>query len=483
MKRTMTMVLALLLLLSSCGGGTTKETTADTAAQTEAAVTETELTDNLPERDYGGADYVILTAAEQWQDTYAVEESTGDVLKDAVYDRNMAVEERFGVNLQYEVVNGFTAGMSVVTDKLRGSVQAGDAVYDLMVASSAYTTPYITGGLLQNLTKMEYLDLEAPWYFHESNDSFIVDGKLYAVAGTYGFNTINECGAVYFNKEMMDELGEEYPYQMVLDGKWTYDVMLTLAEIAAFDKNGNGKTDKEDCFGILSTDHEAIPWLGFGMGYRIIVPDEEGNKSFCGATEAIVDITDRLSLLMNNKSVYYSGNIDPTVDLIPMFTAGQNLFSVYILKLSFYEEMRDAPDFGILPTPKLNEQQDMYYSKCFVDVAAFPIMLKDAEMSQIVLEGLQSTTYFDVLPVYYDVALQRKLTRDEDSAAMIDLIREGTICDFGMAFYQSLSFDIAFFDSIIKSKSFSTWWAANENALNEKLDALLETLATLDTEG
>ena len=103
-------------------------------------------------------------------------------------------------------------------------------------------------------------------------------------------------------------------------------------------------------------------------------------------------------------------------------------------------------------------------------------------MSQIIMEGLQSASYFDVLPTYYDVVLQRKLTRDEDSSVMIDLIREGIICDFGMAFYQALSSEMMFFESIIQTKSFNTWWAANENGLNAKLDTLLETLAALDTE-
>ena len=483
MKRTMTLVLALLLLLASCGGGTETETTAETAVQTEAAAVETELTDNLPERDYGGADYVILAAAEQWQNTYAAEESTGDVLNDAVFHRNTAVEERFGVGLQYEVVNGYTAGTAIVTDKLRGSVQAGDAVYDLMTASSAYTAPYITGGLLQNMTKMEYLDFDAPWYFHETNANLTVDGKLYIAAGSFGFNTIDQCGALFFNKELMVDLGEEYPYQTVLDGKWTYDKMLVLCEKAAMDLDGDGASTGADRFGLLSTQDESLQWLAYGMGYLITKPDAEGFPAFVGATEQSVDILDLLSLLKSNKTAYYSCAINPPDEMIPMFAAGQTLFAAYCLKLAPYEEMRNAPDFGILPMPKLDESQKMYYSKAFVDVAAFPMVLKDAEMSQIVLEGLQSSSHFDVLPAYYDVVLQRKLTRDEDSAAMIDLIREGIICDFGMAFFSVLSAELFQIEPLIRNGSFSTWWAGQEKGLNTKLDGLLETLATLDTEG
>ena len=96
----------------------------------------------------------------------------------------------------------------------------------------------------------------------------------------------------------------------------------------------------------------------------------------------------------------------------------------------------------------------------------------------------KSVLELSMLPGDGDHCLQcgRKLTRDEDSSVMIDLIREGIICDFGMAFYQALSSEMMFFESIIQTKSFNTWWAANENGLHAKLDTLLETLAALDTE-
>lgn len=481
MKRVTLWILVMLLLLNSCGGQTISETQKEVDTQENATeVQETELQDALPERDYGGARYVILSASEQWKETYTSEESTGDVLNDAVYARNIEVEERFNVVLQYEVENGYSAGMSTVTSKLRGSVQAGDAVYDLMTANCAYTASHVTGGLLQNMTKMEYLDLDAPWYFAETNNNLIVNDKLYIVAGAFGLNTLNQLGSVMFNKELMDDLGEEYPYQTVLDGNWTYDTMLSLATKASLDLNGDGAWDENDRYGILSTEGEAIQWLGFGMGYRIIQPDENGVPSFVGATENTVDVMDTLSMLMQDKSVYYACTIDPADEMIPLFTGNQGLFAIYALKLMVYEEMREGPDFGVLPMPKWNAEQEKYYSKCFAEIAAFPMVLKDTEMSQIVLEALNSTSYIDLLPVYYDVVLQRKLIRDNDSAAMIDLIREGTICDFGMAFHSSLDSTLFGFDGIINSNTFSTWWASHEQSLNAKLEALLEDLSTLD---
>ncbi len=116
-------------------------------------------------------------------------------------------------------------------------------------------------------------------------------------------------------------------------------------------------------------------------------------------------------------------------------------------------------------------------------MAAIPVVVKDADMSGIVLEALNSETFRSVVPVYYNILLKRKLSRDDDSAAMIDLAREGTLCDFGMAYFQSLSADLFSLEAILSSGSLTTWFASNEKVLNKKMDKLLTQLAELGGEG
>ena len=165
-----------------------------------------------------------------------------------------------------------------------------------------------------------------------------------------------------------------------------------------------------------------------------------------------------------------------------MFTSGLGLFLMYELKIMTYPDMRDGPDFGVVPYPKYDEAQEMYYSKCFPDIAALPVVVKDRDMSQIVLEALNSTTFKAVAPVYYNILLQRKLSRDDDSAAMIDLVRDGTLCDFGMAFFQVLSSDLFTLEPILASGNFATWFASNNKVLTKKLDKLLTQLEELGGE-
>lgn len=81
-------LLALLLTFASCGSTTEagNDTTAGETTPVETE-TETELTDNVPELDFGGATFTISNT-EQYAYEMDVEELTGEITSDAVYNRN-----------------------------------------------------------------------------------------------------------------------------------------------------------------------------------------------------------------------------------------------------------------------------------------------------------------------------------------------------------------------------------------------------------
>ena len=104
-------------VLASCGSSEpadTKTTTADTAADTAIATEEvtTDYMPELPAKDYGGDEFLILTSSDaddngvDWvtKDIYA-EAATGDVITDAVYERNVWLEETFNIKItQFQCV-------------------------------------------------------------------------------------------------------------------------------------------------------------------------------------------------------------------------------------------------------------------------------------------------------------------------------------------------------------------------------------------
>ena len=193
-----------------------------------------------------------------------------------------------------------------------------------------------------------------------------------------------------------------------------------------------------------------------------------------GASELNVNVAEKLTALMGDKTVFYKAGTDPVTEVLPMFANNQGLFVVYPLRIIETEEARDAGDFGILPLPKYNAEQTKYTNSLMPEIAAFPVVIKDAEMSQIVLEALNAASYKDVAPSYYEVILQRKLTRDNDSAAMIDLILDGGMMDAQLAFYFALDVRLYAVDEFLGSSTLTTWWASNQNSLQTKLDNILE---------
>ena len=90
-------------------------------------------------------------------------------------------------------------------------------------------------------------------------------------------------------------------------------------------------------------------------------------------------------------------------------------------------------DFGILPIPKYDLSQKEYRS--YVDgssaMICVPATVKpaDRECISIILEALASESYKIVTPAFVEKMLKRKVTRDSDSADMIDYVVRNRVFD------------------------------------------------------
>ncbi len=98
--------LASLFVMSSCGGGEdipAETGTAAATAETTAETVETEILPDLPDVTFGGAEFNVL----KWDAgngvhnyfEFDVEELTGELLNDSIYNRNMEIEEQYDVTI------------------------------------------------------------------------------------------------------------------------------------------------------------------------------------------------------------------------------------------------------------------------------------------------------------------------------------------------------------------------------------------------
>lgn len=95
------LLMATVLFSASCGSGAAENMTSDDQKTSEQSAETTagrdSVSDGLPEKNYDGTDFVILTRT--LFDYEFNSEADGDVLNDAVYKRGEIVSDRFGVNI------------------------------------------------------------------------------------------------------------------------------------------------------------------------------------------------------------------------------------------------------------------------------------------------------------------------------------------------------------------------------------------------
>ena len=112
MKRVLSLLCAILMLTSVVACGKTEEpavtTIAGNDAATEATTAATEPAeteppkafDSVAEQNLGGDFQVLYAQADNCYEDFHAETLTGDVKNDLIYERNLMVEEKLGVDIQ-----------------------------------------------------------------------------------------------------------------------------------------------------------------------------------------------------------------------------------------------------------------------------------------------------------------------------------------------------------------------------------------------
>jgi hypothetical protein len=99
--------------------------------------------------------------------------------------------------------------------------------------------------------------------------------------------------------------------------------------------------------------------------------------------------------------------------------------------------------YGIVPVPKLDENQDSYYSYAHDTMTAYGIPLTvigdELEMVGAFLEAMASESYRTVTPAYYELALKTKYVSDDLCAKMLDDIVNNFYVDAGVLYTKQIS--------------------------------------------
>ena len=94
-------------------------------------------------------------------------------------------------------------------------------------------------------------------------------------------------------------------------------------------------------------------------------------------------------------------------------------------------------DYGLLPIPKLNEEQTEYYStySYYAPAVAIPAYQKEGRTAEGAAAVMEAISYYGktiLMEQYHNVLLKGRIARDEDCRKMLDLIFEASHFDIGV---------------------------------------------------
>ena len=171
------------------------------------------------------------------------------------------------------------------------------------------------------------------------------------------------------------------------------------------------------------------------------------------------------------------------IDVKTAFADGLGMFTTGLVRdaANIYNSMED--DFGVLPTPKYDENQEKYLTLLNENSTPFGITTtsKNIDAVSATMEALCEENHYTVSPVYFETALKVKYSRDDESAKMFDLIRESATFDFGRLYGGaagvSLSIDIK--GAVRNDTSWASTYAANKDAAKAAIDSFIESVKNL----
>jgi len=433
------LVVMLLTVIAACADdkaeNPTQSVTTTISSDVEDIVIETtELQPEIPaDSDFGGHEFIALVRGEtfnEWQsqDIYVLEQN-GEPVNDAVYARNMYLEEKLNIKI------GEFQGSGDLANIAKKSIQAGSSDYDILMVNTNESATLASQGFLYDLYDVPYLDMDKPWWDQRSINQYSLAHKLFFMTGDLSIMANDATWILMFNKAIADDYNLESLYSIVENNKWTMDKMLEIMYTVSEDLNGDGEMKHaDDRFGFLTHESSYEGFL-FGSGSHIVSKDSNDMPYLDMSNERIIGVVEKTNKLMINKDVTAPLNLDPVGVMQPIFEGNRSLFYGEVVQCIIRLRAMEI-DFGVLPFPKFDENQEEYshYINNTACLVSIPLTNMELERTGIILEAMAAKSTSTLQEAYYDVCLDGKFMRDEESKTMLDIIFATRNFDIGYVY-------------------------------------------------
>ena len=176
-----------------------------------------------------------------------------------------------------------------------------------------------------------------------------------------------------------------------------------------------------------------------GAGEQTVTNNGDSLEITYGGERA-VSVVEKILALLSSDDVLIPDTAITNNDRWKITSAMFQQDQILIRTTTFQPVPRDLrkmeTDFGVLPIPKFDEAQEKYYStmNSTFGVVAVPVTSTDLDRAGIILEAMAVESISTVSPAFYEVSLQGKVFRDDDSQEMLDIIFANKVYDIGLLF-------------------------------------------------
>ena len=191
------------------GGQSGDNAPADTTpAETESPYDENGyLKDTLPSNlNYDEYEFNMLGWNTSNPDFY-VEMDTGDTVVDTIYFRNMAVEERLNVKISANLIAGDNSNQAPFVEHAMAAIMAGgNCEYDMIGCYSMCGGTLATRNAITDMTVLDYLDFDMPWWSDSLIEMSKINDKLFFVSGDAANSLIYNLYFLIYNHNLGNNL-------------------------------------------------------------------------------------------------------------------------------------------------------------------------------------------------------------------------------------------------------------------------------------
>lgn len=350
LKRSAALLLALLMAFTFCACGDSGNNDGGDKAELKVFEGEQAILDTLGDNGLDGYEFKVV----DFSDNHFNREKSGTPYYDAWQQAMDEVEGLYNCTITTQAV-----APGELFNSIQPEIAAGGKYADLVITTQ-WAYGYLMGAdLMLDLNKLD-IDWDAPYWNQNIRRISTIKGETFAGNGSFIFDTA-QTYMLYYNESIWNELSLPDPYELVRSGNWTQDLFAEYALKAKKDQDGNGVVDTtDDRWGVATPDGDFARAMFMGMGGHYYNTNAEtGEVEIACNNDRTYSIVEKMyNMAQKDKSICTLTGSEWT-EVVTLFTDGNALFLGNSPGVGELKNMDD--DWGVMPMPKLNAEQESYY--------------------------------------------------------------------------------------------------------------------------